>query len=186
MSQNTNPNCPNDCTYELPVTSFDICRSDIHTGEIEILYLAGPDAECFTDVESLAEWTARVSNTSLDPDAIRRIRVIGDMPVGTSDPIDISLGQKFYPEKDFTINLETEDTSDANYALMRFLECGGQVKAWTQTAGGDGFGGICGMDVNINTGYQIERGQGSIHKIIFTLTFKAKHTPERFDHPLAT
>lgn len=185
MSTNTNPSCPTGCTFQLPENTFDFCRSDIHTGEIEILYLAAPGAECFTDVTSLVEWNNRLSATSNDPNAIRRFRVIGNMPVGTGDAIDISLGQKYYTEKEFTVNIEIEDNSDENYAFMRYLECQFTTKAWFQTAGGDLFGGVCGIDVNINVGNQIENGQSSIHKQMWTLTWKAKFSPERSVSPLA-
>ncbi len=100
MSINTKPTCPEGCTFVLPENTFDVCQSDVHTGEIEILYLASPDAECFTDVTSLAEWTARISATSADPDAIRRFRVIGDIPAAAAEAVDISLGQKYYGEQE--------------------------------------------------------------------------------------
>ena len=189
MSTNTNPTCPTDCVFELPENSFDFCRSNIHTGEIEYLYLAGPDAECFTDVTSLAEWNARISLDSLDPDAIRRFRVVGDMPVATGDVVDISLGDKYYLEKDFVLNIELEDVSDENYDFMRYLECQFKAKAWVQTAGGDLFGGVCGLGgangVNFGVGLQIERGQSSLHKMMWTLTWKSKFSPERATSPLA-
>lgn len=185
MSTNTNPSCPTNCTFQLPENTFDFCRSEIHTGEIEILYLAAPDAECFTDVTSLTEWNSRLSATSTDPDAIRRFRVVGDMPVATGNVIDISLGQKYYEEKEFTINIELEDNSQENYDFMRYLECQFTAKAWFQTAGGDLFGGVCGIDVNFGVGLQIDRGQGSLHKQMWTLTWKAKFSPERATSPLA-
>lgn len=185
MSTNTVPSCPDNCTFQLPEATFNFCKSDIHTGEIETLYLASSDAECFTDWSSLAEWTTRLSNTSLDPDAIRRLRCIGTLPAGTSSPVTISLGQTFNPEKDRTATITIEDCSDENFDFMRFLECQFTVKAWFQTAGGDLFGGDCGVDVNIDPNYIIEEGQGSIHHITFTLTWKAKFTPDRIVSPLA-
>lgn len=185
MSINTIPQCPDNCTFVLPENTFDFCRSDIHTGEIEILYLASPDAECFTDVTSLTEWNARLSTNSLDPDAIRRFRVIGDMPAGASTAVDISLGQKYYGEKEFTANIELEDNSPENYAFMKYLECQFTTKAWFQTAGGDLYGDVCGIDVNISANSTIERGQSSINKQIWVLTWKNKFSPERNTSPLA-
>lgn len=185
MSTNLNPTCPTNCVFVLPVNTFDFCRSDIHTGEIEILYMAAPDAECFTDVSNLAEWTTRLSATSLDPDAIRRFRVIGNMPAGTSSPVPISLGQTYYPEKERTMSIMLEDNSQENYDFMRYLECQFTVKIWAQTAGGDLFGGDCGIDVNIEPAYTIEDGQGSIHKQVWNITWKSKFSPNREVSPLA-
>lgn len=185
MSNNTNPTCPTGCEFPLPSNTFDFCQSEIHTGEIEILYLAAPEAQCFTDLTSLVEWNARISATSTDPDAIRRFRVIGDMPAGTSEGVDISLGQKYFGEKEFTANIEIEDNSDLNYELMRAMECNHTVKAWLQTAGGDLFGDICGIEANVMVANVIERGQNSIHKQMWTLTWKAKHSPVRVTSPLA-
>ena len=185
MITNTNPACPDNCVFVLPENTFDFCKSDIHTGEIEIAYLAAPGAECFTDEESLAEWTTRLSATSLDPDAIRRFRVIGNVPAATVSPVDISLGQKFFPEPERVINIMLEDNSDENYAFMRYLECQFTVKLWYQTAGGDLFGGACGLDVNISPSYTIEDGQGSIHKQVWAVTYKSKFSPERVTSPLA-
>lgn len=188
MSKNLLPNCPTDCTFQEPENTFDFCKSEIHTGEIEIMYIAAPQAECFTDVTSLTEWNARLSDNSLDPNAIRRFRVVGDMPVGTNDSIDISLGQKYYGEKTFTVNIEIEDNSPENYAFMQLLECNATHKLWLQTAGGDLLGGVCGVaenGVSINVGYLIEKGQNSMHKQMWTITWKNKFSPDRNVSPLA-
>ncbi|MDD2287019.1 MAG: hypothetical protein PHQ11_16655, partial [Paludibacter sp.] len=60
MSVNTTPTCPTGCIYVPPSNDFDFCKSNIHQGEIEILYIAGPSAQCFTSITSLAEWNARL------------------------------------------------------------------------------------------------------------------------------
>ena len=185
MSTNTIPTCPTDCTGVLPENTFDFCRSDVHTGEIEILYLAASEAECFTDWTALAEWTARLSTDSVDPDAIRRFRVVGTQPAASQDATDISLGQKYYGEKEFTLNIELEDISDENYEFARNMECNVLVKAWWATAGGDLFGGNCGEDVSISSNLQIEAGQNSIHKLMWTITWKNKFSPERTTSPMA-
>ncbi|MDD4225956.1 MAG: hypothetical protein PHU98_06170 [Mariniphaga sp.] len=184
MSVNTTPTCPTGCIYVPPSNDFDFCKSNIHQGEIEILYIAGPSAQCFTSITSLAEWNARLSETSVDPDTIRRFRVIGDMPAASSTEVPISLGQFFYTDKDFLINIEVEDNSDLNYAFMRWMECQQLLKIWYQTAGGDLFGGICGIDVSVAANYVIEKGQKSIHKQMWTLKWVSKFSPERVISPL--
>lgn len=186
MSTNTSPTCPSGCTGPLPVNDFDFCKSEVHTGEIELLYVAAPDAECFTDLTAIGEWNARLSETSLDPDAIRRFRVVGSMPASSQEAIDISLGQKYYSEKEFTLNIELEDITASNYEFFRTVgECNQEVKIWWQTAGGDLWGGNCGVDASVSSNIQVEVGQQSIHKLIITVTWKYKYSPDRTTSPLA-
>lgn len=184
MSTNNVPTCPTDCNSLLPVNSYDICKQTIATGEIERIYLANGNAECFTDWASSVEWLARISETSMDPDAIRQFRGIGDLPAAANDETEISLGQKYYGEKTFTVNFDIEDVSAENYAFLRYLECQTTVKLWFES-GGYLFGGNCGEDVNINVNYQIERGQKTLHHIMMVITWDNAFSPERTVSPIA-
>ena len=184
MSTNNTPTCPTGCTSLLPENTYDFCVQTIITGEIERIYLANGDAECFTDWTTSTEWTARISEDSGDPDAIRQFRGIGDLPVGTNDETDISLGQKYYGEKSFVVNFDIEDCSESNYSFMRFLECQATIKMWFE-AGGYLFGGNCGLDVNINANYQIERGQKTLHHIMLVITWDNDFSAERCASPIA-
>jgi len=184
MSTNNIPSCPTDCTSVLPSNEYNYCTPAIATGEIERAYLASADAECFTDWTSITEWTARISETSTDPDTIRRFRVVGELPEGTGDEVLISLGQKYFTEKTFVVNIETEDVSDTNYTFMRWLECQQTIKLWFE-AGGKLFGGNCGLDVNVKPNYKIEKGRKTLHKIMMVFTWDSKFSPERTDSPFA-
>lgn len=184
MSTNNVPTCPTGCTSLLPENTYDFCTQNIITGEIERIYLANGDAECFTDWTGVAEWLARISEDSADPDAIRQFRGVGDLPVATNDETMISLGQKYYGEKTFVINFDIEDLSAENYAFLRYLECQTTVKFWFES-GGYLFGGNCGENVNINANLQIERGQKSLHHIMLVITWDGDFHPERCVSPIA-
>lgn len=184
MSANNTPTCPTDCTSLLPVNTYDVCKQDIYTGEIERIFLATVDAECFTDWTLPTEWTARISETSLDPDAIRMFRGIGDFPVATNDETEISLGQKYFTEKTFVVNFDVEDCSSDNYNFMRQTECQFTMRLWWEAAGLL-FGGNCGVLVNVNANYNVERGQKTLHHIMFTFTWDDNYHPERCASPVA-
>lgn len=184
MSTNLNPACPENCDSLLPENTYNICKQNIASGEIGRIYLANGNAECFTDWTALPEWLARISEDSLDPDAIRQFRGIGDFPAGSNDEVVISLGQKYYGEKTFVVNFDIEDVSDENYNFLRVLECQNTVKMWFE-AGGFLFGGNCGIDVNINANYVIERGQKSLHHIMLVISWDYNYHPERTASPIA-
>ena len=184
MSTNNVPSCPTGCNSNLPENTYDFCVQHIVTGEVEEVFLARGDAECFTDWTLPGEWAARISEDSLDPNAIRRFRGIGDFPAGANETIDISLCQKYYTEKTFTLNFDVEDVSDENYAFMRSLECNQVVKGWF-AAGGKLFGGNCGLDVSVGANYVIERGCKTLHKIMLVFTWDSQFSPERCTNPIA-
>ena len=183
MSTNVNPACPDGCTGSPAENTYNYCKQDIETGEVEEVFIAAGDSECFTDWKLPGEWAARISQDSPDPNSIRRFRGIGDLPAGASDAVVISKGDVFNTEKTFTLNYDVEDVSDANYEFMRTIECNGKLKGW-YAAGAKLFGGNCGIDISIGANYVIERGQKSLHKIVFVFTWNNQHSPERCTNPI--
>jgi len=184
MSSNVNPVCPTGCDSTLAENTYDFCKQHIVTGEVDHVYLANGNAECFTNWALPGEWAARISTDSLDPNAIRRYRGIGDLPLGAADEIDISLCQKYQTEQTFTLNFDVEDVSDENYNAMRTMQCGGILKGWF-SGGGKLFGGNCGLDVSVKAGYQIERGCKTLHKIMLVFSWENQFSPERTTNPIA-
>lgn len=183
MSANTVPICPSGCTGILPDLDFNYCSPVNAFGEITHIFLAAYDAECFTDITSLAEWLARLDNTTSDPDAIRFMHVKADKPVGERDTIETSLGRKVKSPGSYTINIEVDDVSDLNHEFMRTTSCSTTMKMW-YAAGGYLWGGVCGVNAIVTLDYQIERGTKAIHKIIGTATWEAEFAPERIVNPL--
>jgi len=183
MSTNTSPTCGTDCNSLLPSDHYDFCKPTLQFGEIEMVYLAAGNAECFSDWTLPTEWLARISDAAVGVDYIRRFAVIGDMPAGSNDEIMISLGRKVYTPKTFNLNLDIEDVDDLNYTFMRYLECNETVKCWFK-AGNVLFGGNCGLDVNINANYTIERGRKTLHKITLAVTWEEDFSPQRCTSPI--
>lgn len=184
MSVNTTPTCPSGCSAILPDLDFNYCSPVNTFGEINYVFLAAIDAECFTDWTSITEWTNRLSNTSGDPDAIRFMHVKADIPVGERDTIETSLCRKVKTPASYTINIEVDDLSDLNYEFMRQSQCSVTFRMWYATPDYI-FGGNCGVEVVLNLDYVIERGCKSIHKIMGTATWEDPFAPQRAANPLA-
>lgn len=179
------PTCPDGCDFQLPVLSFDICTPSVAFGEITHLYIAAGDAAGFTDVTDLAEWTARLSDDSVDADAIRTLHVIADLPAASAEEIVISLGRKVYSPADHVINVEIDDVSDSTYEFARATSCNTGYKVWFATPEYI-FGGTEGIDAMLNLRPQIERGIKSVNKLVGTVTWSAKFSPERHVSPFAS
>lgn len=179
------PTCPTGCDSYIVDVDFNFCDPEIHFGEIDHIYLKARDGSDLLDWESLAVWNARLAlDPTADLDAIIDLHVIGDMPVAETDEIEISLGRKIQSPSTFVINFEIDDTTATNYTLMRWLECNLVVDAWF-SANDVLFGGNPGIEVNIHSKYQIERGQKSVQKIVGTLKWESQFSPPRTTNPMA-
>lgn len=176
--------CPTTCESSLPPVNFSACAPTILESEIVRIFVARATAAAFTDWNLATEWETRISQTDIaNEDAIRVLTVIGDKPAPTSTPRDISNGRQVTPFKEHTVNVTIDDVTDENYEFMRQLECGTQVKAWYETAGGKIYGGNEGITGRLNlddilpSGDEIETLQG-------TFTWRNKFHPERVDSPI--
>ncbi len=179
-----NPTCPTGCSTILPSVEFSLCDPSLHFGEIEHIYLANGDAEPFTDVENLAEWTARLSQDGQEANAIRDFHVMADLPAASADEIVVSLGRKAYSPATHVINVDIDDVSDLNYEFARTTSCNTIYKMWYATPDHI-FGGTDGIDVTVNLRPVIERGQKSVNKLTGTITWESKFSAERHDNPFA-
>lgn len=177
--------CPNGCETALPVVKFSKCAPVILLSEVVRIFLATPDSAPFTSVADASEWATRLSETTTDVDSIRPLTVIADKPVGSPVVKEISNGRKFNLRKDNTLNVEIDDVSDENYNFMRVTQCGGEYKAWFETAGGRLYGGNEGIDVSVVLDNVLGRGKDEIEKITGTLTWSDKFSPERIISPIA-
>lgn len=179
------PVCPQGCAFQLPELDQDLCTPNVSFGEITHLYIAAGDAASFTDIEDLAEWTARLNDTSADPDAIRTMFVIADLPAATSEEIAISVNRKVYSPADHVINVDVDDISESMYNFGRATSCNVGYKIWFGTPDYI-FGGNEGIDAMLNLRPVIERGAKSVHKLTGTVTWSAKFSPERNVSPFAS
>lgn len=184
MSVNTTPTCPTGCATVLPDLNFNYCAPENSFGEISHVFLAAIDAECFSDWTQLGEWTARLNNTSDDPDAIRFMHVSADWPAPERDTIETSLCRKVKTPATFTLNIDVDDLSDLNYEFMRTSQCNQTFRMWYASPDYI-FGGNCGVEVILNLDYIIERGCKTIHKITGTAVWEDPYSPQRADNPLS-
>jgi len=179
------PTCPTDCSTLLPDVAFDACNPKIYFGEIHKVYLAAVGAADFTDVEDLAEWTARLAETAGDIDSIREFTVMADSPAPDQTVVELSNKRKARTPSTFTLNIDVDELSDENYEFMRTTHCNQQYKLWYATDD-HMYGGNTGMDVDFFLNYLIERGSKSQQKMSGTATWESKFPPQRTDNPFAS
>lgn len=174
--------CPTGCANYLPPVDFDYCDPNVDFGEIERIYVTARGAG-LSDWTDATEWATRLDNTTEDNAKIRTLYVRGDQPPAESNEVEISLCRLVHSEKDFTINLDIDETSVTNNDLMRYLECGDLYTAW-YAAGQYLYGGTDGIEVNINLNNNITRGCNELNLISGTVKWQAKHHPEKIVNPL--
>lgn len=179
------PVCPTGCTSMPAPVDFDVCAPEILFGEIRHIYVASGESTPFTDVESLSEWTTRISNDAVDEDTIRELMVSADLPAASADEIIISLGRKVYSPATHVINVDIDDLSAANYEFARTTSCNAAYRIWFATESKI-YGGTDGILATINLRPVIERGVKSINKLTGTITWDAQFSPEMNDNPFAT
>jgi len=175
--------CPTDCENYLAPVDFSLCDPDVDFGEIERIYVTARGAG-LTDWTDAAEWAARLDNDTEDDNTkIRTLFVRGDQPPAESNEVEISLCRIVYSEKDFTLNLDIDETSVINNDFMRYIECNDLYTIWYQ-AGKYLYGGTDGIDVNIGLNNNIPRGCNELNLITGTVKWQAKHSPEKIINPL--
>lgn len=179
------PICVAGCAAPLPVVSFDNCTPEVNLSEIEYLLVANSDAEAFTDITDPVEWTARLSNTSTDANAIRQFRVTGDMPAATDQEVTISGNRKVVIDRTNTVNADIDESNDINHEAFRLMQCGGQFKYWFVTRSGHVFGGNAGISGSLKVGLVLARGESAFHTYPLVGTWQNKFMPERALWPIA-
>lgn len=185
MSVLTLPTCPTDCAGSLPDVSFNECAPEIHYGEVAKIYIARSDAASFTNVDLIGEWTTRLSDTSDDPDAIRTLIVMGDLPEPEQSEITISGDRTVVGFKQFTLPFDIDETNDTNYLLLLTLECNIKNKMWFETADGMLYGGNEGIEATIRMNNIIPRPRTDVALFSSTAKWKSQTSPLRTASPMA-
>lgn len=178
------PTCPTDCNNEVPVVQFDECNPQINLSQINKLYVTTRDSP-LTDWEDPAEWASRISNTSSADDAIRELTVLGDKPLPEAQELEISDQRTVAINSNHTLNVAIDETNETNHQFIRLIECGGHFKIWYSTIGGKIFGGNDGINAYLKLGMVLGGGSGDIQKYQGTAKWKAKHTEQMIDNPIA-
>lgn len=179
------PTCPTDCSGLLPDPLFDNCAPELQYGEIEWLIIARADAAPFTNIEDLAEWTARQALANTNADAISIFHVIADLPEPEVSEITISGDRTVRGEKTFTLPFTIDELNDSNYEAHLVIECGNQFLFWFVTADGHIYGGNEGILASMLTNLMIPRERAALVNILGKMTWKNKRSPLRGIYPLA-
>jgi hypothetical protein len=177
--------CPEDCSATLPVVNFNECAPQTNDGEVIYLAVTKTTAIDFTDIEDIAEWNTRVSQTALTADSIRLIPVIGDKPAPEEVVKTISLRREIVSSRTHSINFDIDETNDENYNFINQTTCGGQYKVWYVTADGRVYGGNCGLTGSLKINPVHTRGKGENLLFQGTFKFELKNHPARNTFPLA-
>lgn len=177
MIVTTKPICPADCDALDIEVLFDECSPEFESGQIERVYVAKANAPDFTDVEDLAEWTARLG---VD---IFELKVIGDMPEPESTEIPWVDGEVVNGDKKFTANFRILEVNDTNYQFMRSVQCNTRYKFWFATAGGKMYGGNAGITAQFKGSFMIPEDRADITKLMFVTKWTDSNFPDRSVSP---
>lgn len=181
MSQNL-PDCPTDCTAELPDVHFSECSPEVNNAEIRKMYIANVGYG-FTDVSDPSEWASRLALTT-EPNAVRELTIIGDKPKPEAQSKKISGNRTIKGNKSHVVNIEIDETNTINYEMLRTLECGKQYLMWfadeVYLYGGDD-----GIEASINLDLIIDKDRNNIELISGEATWDTQFSPERIQNPIA-
>ncbi len=177
------PNCPIGCATELPVVSFSDCAPDTNAAQIRFLYITNR-GNPLTDWTQANEWESRISNSSTNANAIRRLRVVGDKPRPEAQEKKISGGRTIKGKKNHVVNFEIDETNNDNYALIRQLECGNSYSMWYGTESSL-YGGNDGIVASISMDDVIDKDDQALELFVGDAKWSAQFHPERIDNPIA-
>lgn len=184
MSNLVMPPCPTDCASSLGAVSFNECSPELHYGEIRKLYVARADAADFVNSGAIGEWTTRLSDTSTDPDAIRTLIGIGEVPEPEQTEMLISGGRIIYSPMSFNLMFEVDETNDTNYNLMLETQCNNKYKIWAEMSDGMLYGGNSGIELVFKGTQPLPKTAEETVKILFKGKWKSAKSPLRTLSPM--
>lgn len=177
------PTCSEGCDNTLPIVSFDDCSPELNSGNLAYLYVTNI-GNPLTDWTDLAEWTARLSNSSTDSAAIRKFSIIGSKPAPEKSETTISLDRTYYGKAVHTIDFRIDETNALNHEALRQFECGGDFLIWYETIGGLRWGGDEGIEASIKLDEIIPESSAEFITFTGQAKWKSKFTPERIETAL--
>jgi hypothetical protein len=184
MSLKPSP-CVESCDdFELPTLEFDNCNPQIFESQIKNIYVTKPGL-ALNDWTDAAEWAARLSNSSIDANAIREFTVIGSLPLPDKTEKVISGERTVFVNKKRTLNFTIDELNDTNYEACRQMQCIKKAKVWFATVDGHLFGGNDGIDADLELDLELADGSGELEVVKGTLKWDSKYMPERITSPIA-
>lgn len=180
--------CPDGCEDNLAPVLFNDCAPFTLNGQIEELFITNIGYP-LTDWTDANEWATRLSNSSTNPDAIRRLTVIGDMPAAESSIKIISGNRRLSGNKVHTINFRVDEVNDTNYDWFRTTECNGNYLIWIKDSNGYLFGGgvVSGSDGTeafLQVDYVIPESRDELEIIQGIVTWDSKLSMDRIVSPI--
>lgn len=172
--------CPTDCTSNLAEFSFSDCNPTYVASQINYVYLTNVGYP-LVDWTNPAEWAARMALTT-EPNAIRRLRVIGSLPLPTSTTKDVPGGIIQGP-KTYVLTADIYDISDANWDAARALGCNGNYLMYFSVLGEKMF--YPGTSVSVNMQPNITNSKDDYVLLTGTFTWTTKFMPLMIANPLA-
>ena len=182
--------CPDSCIGELSTFNFSDCAGVYNKGGIWRIYLTNigypfPDPNVMGEPAAMAAFLARLSNSSVNPNAIRVLTVIGNKPVPGKTEINTAEDQKIYMAKDHSIPFKIDQVSDENYEAMRMTECNNKFLMVYE--GGDFmFGGENdfgdGIEVSMTMDDLHPESSKELNTIEGIITWSAKFHPVRVNN----
>lgn len=127
------PPCPTDCETSLEPVSFNTCAPEYHWGEISKIYVGPADMAAF-QIDNLANWTSRLSDTVADK--IRTLIGIGEMPEPEVTEVATSGDRKAYSARQYTLSFTIDETNEINYEWMQMTGCNTNYQFWFETSDG--------------------------------------------------
>lgn len=167
-------NLANCAAFNLPASDFDDCNPEINYSEIERIFISGPQSAAFADITAVGEWTTRLQQTTVGPNIIRALTVIGDKPAAASVIKELSNGRKKAIGKDHTLPYTIDDISAQNYSLFLILEQNPMLRLFGfETQGGKMYHyGNAGILVNNDANVILPRGRDEIERIDGTISWR--------------
>lgn len=185
MSVLVNPTCPVDCDNSIPSVLSNECAPEWHWGEISKLYIARADAASFTNVDLIAEWTARLDDTGVAVDDIRTLPGIGELPEPEQTETEMSGDRTSYSPGRYNLLFDVDETNDTNYEFYLFAACNIKVKFWYETHDGMLYGGNDGIEGTLKVTHPIPKGKKDVVYMKISLKWDSIFPPLRCLSPMA-
>lgn len=184
--------CPDDCAGVLAEFSFDPCSPEWNRGEVGIVYMYSIGYPVVANPKTdpagfIAEMALRVSNTSANPDAIRKLVVIGEKPEPEKTTIKMSGDREIVTNKKHSLMFNIDELSQANRDAQRQSECVNKYLLMWENGdllfgGSDNIGDGVEAVVTMDTIVPLDRG--ALDYIKCTAVWNDKFSPDSCTNPL--
>lgn len=173
--------CPVDCTTPLPVFAFSACGAEFNLSQINYLYIMNADYP-LVDWSNPAEWAARLILTT-EPNAIRRLTVIGSIAEPTSTTVDRSGGRTSTSPLSYTLLADIDENNNTNYDAVRVFGCSGNYRIYYSTLGGKLYDPNAIASIKASEPLTASKEDYALIKLV--ITWSERKMPLRIDNPIA-